>query len=89
MECCQNCSHGKCKEHSRIKMVVLLNWRGKHLKRNNANPVFYNFINDNKKNAYEIIKLMLTRLEGNYRGQYNFIQFYDNSTGERIFQTKP
>ncbi|SED21441.1 hypothetical protein SAMN04489761_4647 [Tenacibaculum sp. MAR_2009_124] len=83
-----------CPNCSEVKMVILLKNGFSHLKikmSNNkkANPVWYNHLSKNRKNANTIINGMFRRFQNSeYSDKANVLRFYSNTSGELITSVK-
>ncbi len=84
------CNCGKnnkitCPTCSKIKMVILLNVKYRHLKKNGANPVWYSHLSKNRKSANVLMNAMERRfLNSEYKNKANCLIFYDNATKEEL-----
>ncbi|MGG8495939.1 hypothetical protein ACQY1Q_05960 [Tenacibaculum sp. TC6] len=79
-----------CPNCSEIKMVILLKNGYSHLKLTGnkgrkVNPVWYNHLSKNRKNANTLVNAMYRRFKDSaYSGKANKVNFYSNTTGELI-----
>lgn len=84
-----------CPNCSQVKMVILLKNGFSDLKipvqngKRKVNPVWYNHLSKNKKNANILVNAMYRRFHNSiYHGKANLLNFYDNASGELITSIK-
>lgn len=83
-----------CPNCSELKMVILLKNGNSDLKLvsstgKKVNPVWYNHLSKNRKNANTLVNAMYRRFQNStYADKTNKISFYSNSTGDLIQSIK-
>ena len=84
-----------CPNCSEVKMVILLKNGFSDLKisiqnsNRKINPVWYNHLSKNKKNANVLVNAMYRRFQNSiYNGKANVLNFYNNASGELITSIK-